>query len=1363
MTIIGEVKMYHSHVKKIFLLFLIGIVGSVFSGALCGQTLQIHYINVQQGQSTLIIGPNGTTILFDGGYEFKGTTEVVPYLQSIGIPASQSLDYIIASHRDTDHFVGLTEVITYGYNAYHVLDNGSDKTNTYVQAFLNAAATTTAGGVTAISLGTVIDLGYGATATCVAANGSVIGTGAISGGTSDENDRAICLLIKYNDFDFVLNGDMGGGASDSACTGRGTTQINMESPMLRAIMPAGVHPLLSQYGVEVAHVGHHGSESSTNSDYMNILTPKVACISVGAGQSSSYAHPRIDVVEHVLLAETSCITAPAALVLQTEEGSPAGASTSFAGNCVGDIVITTDGVNSYTVNADGAVSQGPDERVAAGLPVTYYFEEYSAVDYPPIIYNVYYQNSTFTSTEIVWSTNETASSLVRYGIATGSYTNTASNASLVLNHLIALSSLAPTTTYYYVVESTDATGNTTTSPEYTFQTNSATSDGVVFSEVFYDPPGTETLREWIELYNNSAAAADIGGWTITDNNGLGTTFTIPAGTTMTPNSYLTIATDAAGFLALYGYNADIGDPSNTFPSLNNAGEALILKNSSAVVKDAIGWEGGAGGGLPAGWGSTTLPNAPEGSTIVRSPVTTDTNTYADWALATNNGNPQTQPIVVSSITVTSPNGGENWIIGTAYNITWTSTGTVSSLNIDYSTNNGTNWTSIATGEANDGSFSWTIPSVTPSTTCLVRVQEADASPTDASNAVFTISVSTPPATGVVFSEVYYDTIGTDAVEEWIELYNKTAVIMNIGGWTITDNYPAGGHVTIPAGTTIAPYSHLTVAANSAGFRNIYAYEADLYYGTAIALGNGGDALLLKDSLGGLVDAVSWEGGTSGGIPAGWGSTTLPTASTGYTIVRADLTVDTNTYADWTTARNNGYPQTQRHYTLTIIAGDGGTTNPAPETYTYDEGIRVNITGTASTGYRFGSWSGDASGSTSPTSVMMNGNKTVTANFIRQYTLTIAASAGGTTNPVPGVYTYDEGTTVNIQGTASAGYQFGSWSGDASGSANPVSVTMDRDRTVTANFIRQYTLTIAAGAGGTTDPVPGAYTYDEGTTVNIQATASTGYRFGSWSGDVSGSANPASVTMDRDKTVTANFIRQYTLTIVAGEGGSTNPVPRTYPYDEGERINIQATASTGYRFGSWSGDASGTTNPVTIMMNGNKTVTANFIRGYTLTIVASTGGTTNPAPGTNTHDIGTSVSIQALPFAGYEFAAWSGNASGSANPVTVVVNGDMAVQANFTRVVQAPFGLTGEKLLNRTVSMIEYIVRLRWQSNPENTGAISYRIYHIENGQVTAIANVGSGTYEFIVHRLQAEKAYRFGVTAINSQGLESDMVQVAVQ
>lgn len=966
--------MHHFNFKKIISIFLLGMVLSLFSTALAAQNLEIHYINVQQGASTLIIGPDGTTVLYDGGYEFKGTTEVVPYLQGLGITTAQPLDYIIAGHRDTDHYRGLTEVINTGYDALYIYDNGSDKTNTYWQEFETAAATTSAGAVTAMTLGQVINLGNGATATVVAVNGSVIGTGPVPNGTANENDRAVALLIQYGDFDFLLHGDIGGGRDDYDCTGRSTSQVNIETPMVTAIMPGGANPLLNAYGVEVAHVSHHGSESSTNSDYMNSLTPTIACISVGAGQSTSWHHPRIDVVESVLLAQAPCVTAPAALVLQTEEGDPTGEKTSFAGYSVGDIVITTGGVDTYTISSTGAVSQGPDETASAGLPATFYFDEVLAANTAPQLFNIRSENIGDFTADIAWSTNEDADSVLRYGTSSGTYSTTLNNTDLVLSHSFSLTGLTVATTYYYVVESTDSTGLTTTSIEYSFTTTGTPAPKVVFSEVYYDTIGTDGEEEWIELYNDSAVVMDISGWTITDNNGLGGTLTIPSGTTMSPGTYLTIAVDSAGFNALYGFDADIYV---SIPGLNNSGDALILKDDTGAEVDAVGWEGGASGGVPASWGSTSDPSAPTGSTIVRTDPQVDTDTYEDWSVAPNNGDPQTQPsgstgVVFSEVFYDTP-GDENveewielynnaettvdlsgWQItdnnGTGYTYTFPAGTTVqpgtyltvarnsggfNALygyeadvygSLPYLNNSGETiilydsgsnevdavaWEGGASAGIPDGWGSTSDPWASSGNT-IVRTNPAQDTNTYTDWGYATNGGNPqvqPASTPVVFSEVFYDTLGNENVEEWFELHNNTSETIDVGDWKIVDNNGTGWTYTIPYGTTMRPNSYLTIARDSAGFSALYGYEADLY-GNLPYLNNGGDTLILYDAQDNEIDAVAWEGGASAGIPTGWGSSSNPWASAGNTIVRIDPNVDNDTYEDWTYATDGGNPQTQ---------------------------------------------------------------------------------------------------------------------------------------------------------------------------------------------------------------------------------------------------------------------------------------------------------------------------------------------------------------------------------------------------------------------------------------------------------------------
>jgi hypothetical protein len=174
--------------------------------------------------------------------------------------------------------------------------------------------------------------------------------------------------------------------------------------------------------------------------------------------------------------------------------------------------------------------------------------------------------------------------------------------------------------------------------------------------------------------------------------------------------------------------------------------------------------------------------------------------------------------------------------------------------------------------------------------------------------------------------------------------------------------------------------------------------------------------------------------------------------------------------------------------------------------------------------------------------------------------------------------------------------------------------MDGDKTVTANFIRQWTLTMPdPDAAGTVTPSPGPHVYDDGTVVNITFTANLGYRFVSWSGGVVDPNNPStSMTMNANKTVTVNIVILSCLIIDVNppEGGTTNPAPGTHYYDAGTQVIITATPAADYRFFYWTGDVADPNNAVTevTLMTGNKTVTANFEQiQYKITITSPNGG------------------------------------------------------------------------------------------------------------------------------------------------------------
>ncbi|MBN1938465.1 MAG: SBBP repeat-containing protein [Candidatus Aminicenantes bacterium] len=96
-----------------------------------------------------------------------------------------------------------------------------------------------------------------------------------------------------------------------------------------------------------------------------------------------------------------------------------------------------------------------------------------------------------------------------------------------------------------------------------------------------------------------------------------------------------------------------------------------------------------------------------------------------------------------TIALNSPNGGETWGQGTVQSIAWTATGAWAGVKIDYSTNGGSSWSSIAASAPNTGTYAWTLPMVV-SVNCLVRVGAAGGGlPIDQSDAVFTITDQIP--------------------------------------------------------------------------------------------------------------------------------------------------------------------------------------------------------------------------------------------------------------------------------------------------------------------------------------------------------------------------------------------------------------------------------------------------------------------------------------------------------------------------------------------------------------------------------------------------------------------------------------------
>jgi len=354
------------------------------------------------------------------------------------------------------------------------------------------------------------------------------------------------------------------------------------------------------------------------------------------------------------------------------------------------------------------------------------------------------------------------------------------------------------------------------------------------------------------------------------------------------------------------------------------------------------------------------------------------------------------------------------------------------------------------------------------------------------------------------------------------------------------------------------------------------------------------------------------------------------------------------------------------YTLNVAAATNGSVNKTPDKAAYNHGDNVTLSATANAGYNFTNWSGDLAGSVNPTTITMDGNKSITADYqTNTYSLAVTAT-NGTVNKSPSQATYQHGDTVTLTATPASGYHFTGWSGDLTGTANPAAITMDADKSVTADFvINTYTLNIAA-TNGSVSKTPDKAAYNHGDTVTLSATANAGYNFTNWSGDLTGSVNPTTITMDGNKSITADYqTNTYSLAVTA-TNGTVSKSPDQATYQHGDTVTFTAAPASGYQFTGWSGDLTGTTNPAAIIMDADKSVTANFvINTYALNVIA-TNGSVSKTPDKTTYNHGDTVTLSATANAGYKFTGWSGDLTDSTNPVTIAMDDAKSVTAVFAR-------------------------------------------------------------------------------------------------
>ena len=192
-----------------------------------------------------------------------------------------------------------------------------------------------------------------------------------------------------------------------------------------------------------------------------------------------------------------------------------------------------------------------------------------------------------------------------------------------------------------------------------------------------------------------------------------------------------------------------------------------------------------------------------------------------------------------------------------------------------------------------------------------------------------------------------------------------------------------------------------------------------------------------------------------------------------------------------------------------------------------------------------------------------------------------------------------GATVQLTAAANRNYQFDHWEGDISGTANSVSVIMDKDKSVKAVFIlkRGYLLIASVNPAGSGSIDPERGEYSEGTEVPVNASPNSGYKFDYWSGDINSLLPSETIVMNDRKNITANFKPLNKLTIEIDPVAAGTCSASADFFESGSKATITASPNSGFAFDHWGGNIGEETNlldsSITVTVNENTRLTAYF--------------------------------------------------------------------------------------------------------------------------------------------------------------------------
>ncbi len=255
--------------KKVLAFFIIiSILFNFYNFIKDTNRLKIYFIDVGQGDSTLIISPKGKKILIDGGgneeYDI-GKNVLIPYLLSKKI---NKIDYIIISHFDTDHVDGLLTVMK-ELRAEKVIISRQAKNCENYEKFINIVSKKNID-VTIVEKGSRIKIEKNLDIDVLWPNSNNIISENIL------NNNSIVCKLKYNNFSMLFTGDI---------------EEIAEKQILKESLKT------NDLNVDILKVGHHGSNTSSTQRFIEKVNPKIALI--GVGENNKFGHPNQEVINRL--------------------------------------------------------------------------------------------------------------------------------------------------------------------------------------------------------------------------------------------------------------------------------------------------------------------------------------------------------------------------------------------------------------------------------------------------------------------------------------------------------------------------------------------------------------------------------------------------------------------------------------------------------------------------------------------------------------------------------------------------------------------------------------------------------------------------------------------------------------------------------------------------------------------------------------------------------------------------------------------------------------------------------------------------------------------------------------------------------